>query len=54
MDVDITKWTENTWHVQCPETGDSTTTGSFAEAVLWATWPMQPGDNVNIRMRNAR
>lgn len=50
MIIDI-RQLRNVWHVSCPELGDSTTVGSFSEAVLWGTIHMEPGDEVTIRLQ---
>jgi hypothetical protein len=42
--------TGDLWYVDCPETGDSTSTGSFTDAVMWAAAGLTSEQSITLHL----
>lgn len=42
--------TGDIWYVACLETGDSTSTGSFTDAVMWAAAGLSAEQSITLHM----
>ncbi|MCA2247566.1 hypothetical protein JF729_07115 [Mycobacterium intracellulare] len=49
-EINIRPLGRGTWHVECPETGDSAITTKFADALTWGASDLCIGDSVTFHM----